>query len=125
MRFYDQGELLAQYGRVYRDFAREDAAHGAMAVRWVVEALPAYGAQNVRSTVLSEVSLCSALFLADEPEEGLAVGRRAIERAKGLRSPRIYDRIRNLRRDLVGHRELPAVAAFAHELTLAGPTAGS
>src|SRR5947207_1337399 len=49
MRFYDQGELLAQYGRVYRDFAREDAAHGAMAVRWVVEALPAYGAQNVRS----------------------------------------------------------------------------
>src|SRR5262249_47445435 len=121
MRFYDQGELLAQYGRVYRDFAREDGKHGRTAVQWVIEALPAYSPQNVRSTVLSEVSLCSALFLAEEPEEGLAIGRRAIERAKGLSSPRILDRIHNVRRDLVRHKALPDVAAFAHDLAAIGP----
>jgi hypothetical protein len=121
MRFYDQGELLAQYGRVYRDFARQDGKHGRVAVRWVAEALPAYGAQNVRSTVLSDVSLSSALFLADEPEQGLAVGLRAIERAKQLASPRILDRIRNLRRDLGRRKIRPEIAAFAHDLGSVGP----
>ncbi|HKS99799.1 MAG TPA: helix-turn-helix transcriptional regulator [Rugosimonospora sp.] len=121
MRFYDRGELLAQHGRVYRDFARSDKRHGQAAVHWVREALPAYGAQNVRSTVLSEVSLCSALFLADEPDQALAVGWRTLNRAGHLTSPRIFDRIRNLRRDLTQHRQLPEVAAFARELAAIRP----
>jgi transcriptional regulator with XRE-family HTH domain len=34
MRFYDRGELFAQYGRVYRDLARADSTHGPSAVYW-------------------------------------------------------------------------------------------
>lgn len=117
LAFYDHGELLAQYGRVYRDKAREDRRHAPEAVRWVQDAIAAFGPANVRSTVLNEVGLCSALFLADEPERALVVGVHIVEQAQSMSSKRVIDRIVNLRRDLTGHRGLPQVAEFKRRLT--------
>jgi hypothetical protein len=116
MSFYDQGELLAQYGRVYRDFARADRQHSPKAVRSVTEAIAAFGPQNVRSTILNEVGLCSALFLDDQPEAAILVGQRVQAQSTQVSSQRVVDRIANLRRDLTRHRELPAVVAFAQSL---------
>lgn len=115
--FYDRGELLAQYGRVYRDRARQDRRHAPEAVRYVQEAIAAFGPANVRSTVLNEVGLCSALFLADEPEEALVVGARVIQQSQTLTSRRVVDRVINLRRDLGRHRGLPEVVDFERRLT--------
>jgi transcriptional regulator with XRE-family HTH domain len=120
MGFYDQGELLAQYGRVYRDLARDDPRYGGEAVTWVRQAIAGFGPTNVRSTVLNEVGLCSALFLADEPEEALAVGQRVLDQAGQVSSQRVQDRIVNLRRDLGRHAGLPEVADFAHRLPATG-----
>ncbi|WP_091107562.1 helix-turn-helix domain-containing protein [Micromonospora citrea] len=116
MRFYDRGELLAQHGRVYRDFARAERKYAPDAVRWVQEAVAAFGQQNVRSTVLNEVGLCSALFLADDPRQAIVVGRRVMSRAGALTSRRTVDRVRNLGRDLTAHRMNSEVAGFAREL---------
>jgi tetratricopeptide (TPR) repeat protein len=120
MGFYDHGELLAQYGRVYRDLARDLPGHGPQAVSWVRQAIEAFGPANVRSTVLNEVGLCSALFLADEPEEALATGQRLLTRTGQVSSRRVTDRIVNLRRDLAHHTHLPAVADFSHRLAAIG-----
>ncbi|MET8527982.1 XRE family transcriptional regulator [Micromonospora sp. NPDC005172] len=117
MAFYDRGELFAQYGRVYRDMARIDRRHSSEAVRWGRDSIAAFGAGNVRSAVLNEVGLCSALFLADEPEQALAVGARVLKQAQAMSSQRVIDRVVNLRRDLVRHRELPEVASFERMLT--------
>ncbi|WFE44759.1 XRE family transcriptional regulator [Verrucosispora sp. WMMD1129] len=116
MAFYDRGELLAQYGRVYRDKARQDKKHGSAAVRFVTDAIDAFGPGNVRSSLLNEVGLCSALFLADEPEQALTVGRRVLFNAESVSSARVIDRVNNLRRDLTRHHGLPDVAAFAQDL---------
>ncbi|MFI5492275.1 hypothetical protein [Actinoplanes sp. NPDC051859] len=123
MRFYDRGELLAQYGRVYRDLARVDGRHGNAAVRWVTEAISAFGPQNVRSTVLNEVGLCSGLFLAGEPHEAVSVGNRVIQHAAQLTSQRVHDRIRNLRRDLDPYACNPDVAEFSRALSTIGSAA--
>lgn len=120
MGFYDNGELLAQYGRVYRDLARHDPRHGAEAVTWVRQAVAGFGPSNVRSTVLNEVGLCSALFLADEPEEALAVGQKVLGQAAQVSSQRVHDRIVNLRRDLDRHTKLPEVVDFSHRLPTTG-----
>ena len=120
MGFYDQGELLAQYGRVYRDLARDDSQYGSQAVTWVRQAIAGFGPANVRSTVLNEVGLCSALFLADEPEEALAVGQSVLNQAAQFSSQRVHDRIVNLRRDLDRHASLPEVADFARRLPATG-----
>ncbi|MEV0726345.1 XRE family transcriptional regulator [Micromonospora purpureochromogenes] len=121
MGFYDRGELLAQYGRVYRDLARANRSFAPDAVNWVREAVAAFGPQNIRSTVLNEVGLCSALFLADEPQQALAVGRRVIERAGKLTSRRTVDRVRNLRRDLAKYHSAPEVIGFARMLVTVEP----
>ncbi|MBL6275187.1 helix-turn-helix domain-containing protein [Micromonospora fiedleri] len=120
MAFYDRGELLAQYGRVYRDKARQDKKYGSAAVRFVTDAIDTFGPGNLRSSVLNEVGLCSAFFLADEPEQALNVGRRVLHQAQSVSSSRVIDRVANLRRDLARHRELPEVGAFAHDLTILG-----
>jgi len=126
MRFYDRGELLAQYGRVYRDLARADPhTHGETAVRWVSEAISAFGTQDVRSTVLNEVGLCSAWSLAGHPEEALAAGMVVIGHAGQVSSARVLDRIRNLRRDLARHMTRPDVAEFSRRLADAGTASTS
>jgi transcriptional regulator with XRE-family HTH domain len=121
MLFYDQGELLAQYGRVYRDLARVDSKHGPDAVRWVTQAINGFGAQNIRSSVLNQVGLTSALFLNDEPDHAVVVGTGVITQAQNLTSQRVFDRIVNLRRDLIRYHNLPQVAAFAQTLTTLTP----
>jgi tetratricopeptide (TPR) repeat protein len=113
MNFYDHGELLAQYGRVYRDMARHDAAHARQAVRWTTDAIGELGPQKLRSTVLNEIGLCSALFLADEPEEAVEVGHRLLGHAKEVNSARVVERIRNLRRDFGRHAKDPGVGALS------------
>ena len=52
----------------------------------------------------------------NEPEEALVVGARVVRQAQQLTSPRILDRIRNVRRDVKDHLTLPDVADFAHSL---------
>lgn len=69
---------------------------------------------------MNEVGLCSALFLAGLPEEALGVGTRVIEHAEQLSSRRIFDRIRNVRRDLTDHHSRSDVADFSHALTAIG-----
>jgi len=113
MAFLDRGEVLAQHGRVYRDMARCDTRHAASAVRLVSEAIAAFGPQNVLSTVLNQVGLCSALFLAGEPEQAVAVGRQALSAAGTVSSARVADRIRNLTRDLAPYADMPVVRSLA------------
>jgi transcriptional regulator with XRE-family HTH domain len=116
MRFYDYGELLAQYGRVYRDLARTDRRFAPAAVEYVTRAVANFGPTNVRSTVLNQVGLCSAWFLAGEPDQALAMGAEVIHLSGQLTSQRILERITNIRRDIGQHRRRSDVADFAHVL---------
>ncbi|WP_442875230.1 hypothetical protein [Actinoplanes sp. NBC_00393] len=116
MGFLDLGELLAQYGRVYRDFARADRRYGDDAVRWVDDAIASFDPENVRSSVLNQVGLCSAYFLAGAPELAVQAGRAAQQLATELTSQRVVERIANLRRDAADHLDRPDVVEFLHDL---------
>jgi hypothetical protein len=85
-------------------------------VRWVNDAIQAFGPQNARSTVLNQVGLASAYFLADAPELALEAGNTARRQAATLTSPRVIERIANLRRDAAQHMHLPDVAEFVQSL---------
>jgi hypothetical protein len=117
--FLDEGELLAQYGRVYRDMARVDRRHGDDAVHWVAEAITSFGTQNVRSTLLNQVGLCSAYFLADAPDLALQAGHAAQKLAITVTSKRVVERLANLRRDATNHLHRSDVADFIHSLPTA------
>ncbi|WP_233513836.1 helix-turn-helix transcriptional regulator [Micromonospora craterilacus] len=117
MRFYDRGELLAQYGRVYRDIARHDRRHADAAVEWTEAAIRAFGPQNVRSTVLNTVGLCSALALADDPGRTITVGASVIHQGRQLTSRRVQDRICYLSRDIPPDTRHSGLADFRHTVT--------
>jgi transcriptional regulator with XRE-family HTH domain len=117
MRFYDHGELLAQYGRVHRDLARADSRHADAAVDWTHQAINALGPQNVRSTVLNEVGLCSALALAGEFDRVVEMGATVIAHGRQLTSRRIQDRIRNLTRDIPADARHSDLSDFRHHLS--------
>lgn len=116
MAFYDRGELLAQYGRVYRDIARHDKGNAQQAVRWTTAAIEDLGPQKQRSTVLNQIGLCSALFLADEPEQAAEVGRSLLEHAGEVNSARVVERVRNLRRDFGRHAGEPGFDDLANAM---------
>jgi transcriptional regulator with XRE-family HTH domain len=99
MGFFTYGEVAAQYGRVFRDMARVEARYGRQAVHWTELAVNEFRNGNVRSGILNEVGLCSALFLAGECERALSVGSDIVGRINQLSSARTFDRVRNLRRD--------------------------
>jgi hypothetical protein len=125
MGFLDLGELRAQYGRVYRDFARVDRRHGSNAVRWVNDAIASFDPENVRSSVLNQVGLCSAYFLAGAPDLAVQAGRTAQHLATELTSQRVIERIANLRRDATDHLGHPEVVEFLHDLPPIQPQRGT
>ncbi|MBQ1051842.1 hypothetical protein KBX50_25690 [Micromonospora sp. C51] len=123
MRFYERGELLAQYGRVHRDLARHDHRHADAAVDWTRAAISTFGPQNVRSTVLNKIGLCSALALAGEPDQAIAVGTDVIHHERQLTSRRVRDRVRNLSRDIPADTRHSGLADFRHNITRLPPAA--
>jgi hypothetical protein len=114
--FLSLGEVYAQAGRIYRDWARHDARRGPEAVLWVTEAIKAFDAASGRSTVLNQVGLASALFLADDPDGALLAGHRAQNAATGISSPRLAERLWNLRRDARLYMGRSDVADFINGL---------
>lgn len=110
----DPAELWAQHGRVYRDLARNDPKYGDLAVKWTTRAIDSFEPEMTRSSILNQVGLCSALFLAGEPETALNVGQRLPGHARNLASKRIGDRIMNLSRDATQHSNQSDVMDFAH-----------
>jgi DNA-binding XRE family transcriptional regulator len=128
MDFYDRGELLAQYGRVYRDLARHDRAGGRVgvmrkdpgyataAVDWVRQALAELGPANARSIMLNNVGLCSALMLANEPSQAIEAGSDLLTAARRTSSRRVVDRLLNLHRDFGPFHARSDVAEFGREL---------
>lgn len=95
----DQAELAAQFGRVYRDFARQDRGFAEDAAEWTKRAIDGFDEGMQRSSLLNQVGLCSAWFLAGEPDTALKIGATLLEEPDQVHSARIKERIVNLARD--------------------------
>ncbi|MCD0444275.1 helix-turn-helix domain-containing protein [Glycomyces sp. A-F 0318] len=95
----DRAELAAQFGRVYRDFARQDRNYADQAVEWTQQAIAGFDEGMQRSSLLNEVGLCSASFLAGDADAGVRIGTRLLENPPPVVSQRVKERIVNIARD--------------------------
>lgn len=95
----DRPELDAQYGRVFRDFARQDRKFADEAAEWTHKAIEGFDEGMQRSSVLNRVGLCSAWFLAGEPDKALEIGTSLIEGQTQVLSERVLERVANVNRD--------------------------
>ncbi|MBO3732776.1 helix-turn-helix domain-containing protein [Glycomyces niveus] len=113
----DQAELAAQFGRVYRDFARQDRAFAEQAATWTRRAVDGFDEGMQRSSVLNQVGLCSAWFLAGEADAALEIGAGLLGNADRVHSARIRERIVNLGRDAQACAGRSDVDDFINEIT--------
>jgi transcriptional regulator with XRE-family HTH domain len=113
----DQAELAAQFGRVYRDFARQDRSFAEQAAGWTRRAIDGFDEGMQRSSALNQVGLCSAWFLAGEVDAALGIGARLLANADQVHSARIRERIVNLSRDAQMCAGRSDVDDFINEIT--------
>ena len=113
----DRAELDAQFGRVYRDFARQDPRFADEAAEWTCKAIEGFDEGMQRSSVLNQVGLCSAWFLAGEPDTALDIGARLVADDGQVLSQRVWERIANMGRDAQRCSGSSDVDDFVHMIT--------
>ncbi|MFI6100241.1 hypothetical protein ACIA8G_32245 [Lentzea sp. NPDC051213] len=88
-RFHDETDLTAMIGTVYAELG--DTRHAIPALTTAIEQ---FGPTMARSWTFCLISLASCHFLDGDADQGQAVGMQAVSAAEGLRSERVWDRIR-------------------------------
>ncbi|GGU54949.1 hypothetical protein [Lentzea flava] len=88
-RFHDETDLTAMIGTVYAELG--DTRH---AIPALTSAIEGFGPAMARSWTFCLIALASCHFLDGDDDQGQAVAMQAISSAEGLRSERVWDRMR-------------------------------
>lgn len=103
-RFHDETDLTAMIGTVYTELG--DTRHAVPALTTAIEH---FGPAMARSWTFCLIALASCHFLDGDTDQGRIVGMQAVSAAEGLRSERVWDRMRPLVRAAAARGvELPA-----------------
>lgn len=88
-RFRDETDMTAMIGTVHAELGDTRRAIPAL-----TSAIERFGPTMARSSTFCLIALASCHFLDGDVDEGQAVGARAVAAAEGLRSERVWDRLR-------------------------------
>lgn len=88
-RFHDETDLTAMTGTVYTELG--DTRH---AIPALTSAIENFGPAMARSWTFCLIALASCHFLDGDADQGQTVAMQAISAAEGLRSERVWDRMR-------------------------------
>ncbi|MFC3895533.1 hypothetical protein ACFOWZ_29000 [Lentzea rhizosphaerae] len=88
-RFRDETDLTAMVGTVHAELGDTRRAIPAL-----TSAIERFGPAMARSWTFCLIALASCHFLDGDVDEGQAVGAQAVAAAEGLRSERVWDRLR-------------------------------
>lgn len=88
-RFRDETDLTAMIGTVHAELGDTRQAIPALS-----EAIERFGPTMARSRTFCLITLAGCHFLDGDVDQGQAVGARAVSAAEGLRSERVWDRMR-------------------------------
>ncbi|MFW6693198.1 hypothetical protein [Streptomyces sp. MAR4 CNX-425] len=123
MQLFDRADLHGMQALAYRTLAEFDPAAAARAQEHGRLALAHRPEGRQRSQILDHVSMAAAGFLADEPEDGEAYARLALERIGENSSHRTWDRLRETYRLTAPYADEPLVRALREEIRDALPRA--
>jgi tetratricopeptide (TPR) repeat protein len=117
-RFFTETDVAAMVGTVHIELAqtRASARHTSVAVPALTEAVEHYGPDMARSRSLCLTMLATGHLLDGELEHGAKIGIRAISEAETIKSVRIKDRLRPLKREADKRRDHPAVRALSEDI---------
>jgi tetratricopeptide (TPR) repeat protein len=88
-RFHDETDLTAMIGTVHAELGDTRQAIPALS-----SAIEGFGPTMARSWTFCLIALASCHFLDGDDDQGQTVGMQAVSAAEGLRSERVWDRMR-------------------------------
>ncbi|UQA96792.1 DNA-binding protein NsdB [Streptomyces halobius] len=98
MQLFNEADLYGMEGLVYRTLAEHDASVAPIAEQHAKKALALREDGRQRSTIFDHISIASACFIADDPEQADRYARLALLSIGENSSHRTWDRLREMYR---------------------------
>ncbi|MFI5618705.1 hypothetical protein [Streptomyces sp. NPDC051567] len=121
MQHFDEADLHGMQALAYRTLADHDATAAPVAARHAKEALRLRGEGYQRSQIFDYLSLASAYFIADDPEQADRYARLALVSMNETSSHRTWDRLREMYRLTGQYSGHARVENLREEIRLALP----
>ncbi|MEV6697383.1 hypothetical protein AB0M68_09410 [Streptomyces sp. NPDC051453] len=121
MQMFDEADLHGMQALAYRTLADHEPAAASTAQRHAREALELRANGRQRSQIFDYISLASALFIADDPEQADRYARLALVSMGANSSQRTWDRLREMYRLTGQYAGYPKIVDLREEIKLALP----
>jgi hypothetical protein len=121
MQMFDEADLHGMQALAYRTLADHEPAAASTAQRHAKEALELRANGRQRSQIFDYISLASALFIADDPEQADRYARLALVSMGANSSHRTWDRLREMYRLTGQYAGYPKIVDLREEIKLALP----
>ncbi|GAA0400335.1 hypothetical protein [Streptomyces luteireticuli] len=121
MQHFDEADLHGMQALAYRTLAEHDPGAAAVAQRHAKEALRLRKGGHQRSTVFDYISMASACFISDDPEQADTYARLALVSIGETSSHRTWDRLREMYRLTGKYAGYARIADLRQEIQRALP----
>jgi hypothetical protein len=121
MQMFDEADLHGMEALAYRTLAEHDPSAAALAQNHAKQALDLRQNGRERSKIFDWLSLASACFIADDPEQADRYARLALVSMGSNSSHRTWDRLRQMYRLTGQYASYPKVEELREEIQLALP----
>ncbi|MFI0239972.1 hypothetical protein [Streptomyces sp. NPDC016845] len=121
MQMFDEADLHGMQALAYRTLAEHEPGAAIIAQRHAKEALALRAGGRDRSKIFDHLSLASACFIADDPEQADRYARLALSSMGSNSSHRTWDRLREMYRLTGQFAGYPKIEELRTEIKLALP----
>ncbi|MDX6361067.1 hypothetical protein ACFVYF_19850 [Streptomyces sp. NPDC058274] len=121
MQLFDEADMHGMQALAYRTLAEHEPSAAATAQRHAKEALKLREKGRDRSKIFDHISLASACFIADDPEQADRYARLALTSMGSNSSHRTWDRLREMYRLTGQYSSYPKIHELREEIEMALP----
>ncbi|MBH5333786.1 hypothetical protein IHE55_02785 [Streptomyces pactum] len=121
MQLFNEADLHGMEGLVYRTLAEHEPAAAGIAQKHAKEALRMREGGRERSQIFDHISIASACFIGDDPEQADRYARMALLSIGSNSSHRTWDRLREMYRLTAQYSGYPRIKELREEIQQALP----
>lgn len=124
MQMFDKADLHGMQALAYRTLAEHEPAAAKQAEHHAKIALELRAERRERSKIFDHISLASACFIADDPEQADQYARLALASIGDNSSHRTWDRLREMYRLTAHYAGYPKIENLREEIKMVMPSEG-
>jgi hypothetical protein len=121
MQMFNEADLYGMQALAYRTLAEHEPAAAKHARHYAAKALDLRSGAQERSQIFDYLSMASACFIADDPEQATGYARLALAAMGSNSSHRTWDRLRQMYRLTGQYSSYPKIHDLREEIKLALP----